>query len=89
MEPQTTVELIDRIKNTGGNVADHFRGVTKMVNIGSGAARTVKDYVLTRYACYLIAQNEDSKKNEIAFLGKDICAEDSAYSVFTLAKSRK
>lgn len=48
-------------------VYDHFRDVTKMVSIGSGAARTVKDYALTRYACYLIAQNGDSRKSEIAF----------------------
>jgi len=54
-------------ENAGGNVTDHFRDVTKMVSIGSGAARTVKDYVLTRYAGYLIAQNGDSRKNEIAF----------------------
>jgi len=54
-------------ENAGGNVDDHFRDVTKMVSIGSGAARTVKDYVLTRYACYLIAQNGDSRKDEIAF----------------------
>ncbi len=54
-------------ENAGGNVADHFREVTKMVSIGSGAARNVKDYALTRYACYLIAQNGDSRKNEIAF----------------------
>ena len=54
-------------ENAGGNVDDHFRDVTKMVSIGSGAARTVKDYALTRYACYLTAQNGDSRKNEIAF----------------------
>lgn len=54
-------------ENAGGNVYDHFRDVTKMVSIGSGAARTVKDYALTRYACYLIAQNGDSRKSEIAF----------------------
>lgn len=54
-------------ENAGGNLLDHFREVTKMVGIGSGAARTVKDYALTRYACYLIAQNGDSRKNEIAF----------------------
>ena len=54
-------------ENAGGNEHNHFREVTKMVSIGSGAARTVKDYVLTRYACYLIAQNGDSRKNEIAF----------------------
>lgn len=48
-------------------VSDHFREVTKMVQLGSGAKRSVKDYMLTRYACYLIAQNGDPKKEEIAF----------------------
>lgn len=48
-------------------VENHFREVTKMVPLGSGAVRPVKDYMLTRYACYLIAQNGDPKKEEIAF----------------------
>lgn len=48
-------------------VSDHFREVKKMVLLGSGAHRPVKDYMLTRYACYLIAQNGDPKKEEIAF----------------------
>ena len=48
-------------------VSDHFREVTKMVSLGSGAQRPIKDYMLTRYACYLIAQNGDPKKEEIAF----------------------
>jgi len=39
----------------GVNVDDHFREVTKMVKLGSGAEREVKDYMLTRYACFLIA----------------------------------
>ena len=48
-------------------VDNHFREVTKMVQIRSGARRNLQDYILTRYACYLIAQNGDSKKEEIAF----------------------
>ena len=46
---------------------DHFREVTKMVPIGSKAHRDVVDYMLTRYACYLVAMNGDTTKEEIAF----------------------
>lgn len=49
------------------NVDDHFREVTKMISLAKGAQRAVQDYMLTRYACYLIAQNGDPKKEEIAF----------------------
>ncbi len=52
---------------SGHPVADHFADVGKMVDLGSGSQREVDDMMLTRYACYLIAQNGDPKKQEIAF----------------------
>ena len=58
---------MDSCETSGIEVSDHFREVTKMVPLGSSAHREVKDYMLTRYACYLIAQNGDPKKEEIAF----------------------
>ena len=65
---QTAINRAVESCNTQGvNVDDHFREVTKMVKLGSGAEREVKDYMLTRYACYLIAQNGDPKKEEVAF----------------------
>lgn len=63
--------VIDKAKhaclNAGENIEDHFPDIRKMVEIGSGSERAVNDIALTRYACYLIAQNGDSKKEAIAF----------------------
>ena len=58
---------VESCKQQNINMDDHFREVTKMVTLGSGAQREVTDYMLTRFACYLIAQNGDQKKEEIAF----------------------
>ena len=54
-------------KNVKQEVSDHFVDVNKMVDLGSGSKRVVVDIMLTRYACYLIAQNGDPRKDEIAF----------------------
>jgi len=62
---------IDKAKlsceNSKISVVDHFVDINKMVTLGSGSEREVSDIMLTRYACYLIAQNGDPKKEEIAF----------------------
>lgn len=52
---------------SGHPVGDHFVDVNKMVDLGSGSQRQIDDIMLTRYACYLIAQNGDPRKPEIAF----------------------
>lgn len=52
---------------SGHQVANHFADVGKMVDLGSGSQREVDDIMLTRYACYLVAQNGDPKEPEIAF----------------------
>lgn len=59
---------IASVNASGLDAADHFRGVTKMVEVGSGARRQVEDLELTRYACYILFQNADGSKPEIAAL---------------------
>ena len=67
---QNFEKIIDKAKvsceNSGISVFEHFTDVDKMVQIGSGAERKQKDYKLSRYSCYLIAQNGDSRKKVIA-----------------------
>ena len=67
-------QAIDRAKtscDTSGNaVANHFAGAGNMVDLGSGSQREVDDYHLSRFACYLIAQNGDPRKPEIAHAQK-------------------
>ena len=63
-------EAIERAKlackNSGFDPSDHFADVSKMVALGSGAAREIEDYMLSRYACYLIVMNGDPRKEVIA-----------------------
>jgi DNA-damage-inducible protein D len=65
------IKVIDKAKTScltaGYKVPDHFRDIKKMVAVGSGAQRPIDDIALDRYACYLIAQNGDPSKDEIAF----------------------
>lgn len=65
------VAVIDKAreacKAAGEAVSDHFAGISKMVTLGSGSERAIDDIALTRYACYLIAQNGDPAKPAIAF----------------------
>ena len=58
---------MESCKTQNINPDDHFREITKMIPLAKGAQRAIQDYMLTRYACYLIAQNGDPKKEEIAF----------------------
>ena len=64
---QVIAKAKEACRNAGQEVSDHFADVSKMVDVGSGARREVEDVALTRYAAYLLAQNGDPRKEEIAF----------------------
>lgn len=59
-------KAMEACKNSGYEISDHFGEATDMVSIGSGAARSIQNYHLDRYACYLIVQNADPSKEVIA-----------------------
>jgi len=60
-------KAITACETAGYDARDHFASISKMVDLGSGAKRQIDDIALTRYACYLIAQNGDPAKEQIAF----------------------
>ena len=65
---QTAIKrAVESCHSQGINIDDHFREVTKTITLGNGGVREVQDYMLTRYACYLIAQNGDPRKEQVAF----------------------
>ena len=61
------VKAKEACRNAGENIEDHFPDVGKVIIVGHGAEQQINDILLTRYACYLIAQNGDSRKPQVAF----------------------
>ena len=73
--------VIDKAKiaceNVGHIVSEHFPDVRKTIPMPKGAQKEIDDYLLTRYACYLVAQNGDPRKEQIAFCTDLFCCSDT------------
>jgi DNA-damage-inducible protein D len=76
-------------EQSGNIVANHFADAGKMVSVGSGAQRNVKDYNLSRFACYLIAQNGDPRKPEIAAAQVYFAVSTRAHEIHQLRKEQE
>ena len=63
-------KAIESCKQSGNDPSHHFAGAGKQINLGKGAIQTIDDYHISRFACYLIAQNGDPRKPEIAHAQK-------------------
>lgn len=66
---------------SGNQIADHFVDINKMVQLGSGSQREIDDIMLTRFACYLIAQNGDPQKEQIAFAQNYFAVQTRKYEI--------
>jgi len=76
-------------EQSGNIVANHFASAGKMVRLGSGSEREVKDYNLSRSACYLVAQNGDSSKPEIAAAQVYFAVSTRAHEIHQLLKEQE
>lgn len=75
-------KAITSCQRSGNDPEHHFAGSGKMVDLGSGSVREVTDYNLSRFACYLIAQNGDPRKPEIAHAQKYFAIQNKMFGVF-------
>src|SRR6266852_7310932 len=73
----------------GQHVQNHFPASSKMVKLGSGAQRELKDYFLSRFACYLVAQNGDPRKPEIAAAQVYFAVSTRAFEIHQLLKEQE